>query len=169
MDRRNPANQSRSKQGILTLRERGVGGQCWTFLAKNEADAYDFLISNVAEGAQLHKDAASGWNVLDGHFDAKTINYSEAFARRDPDGVLVCTNQAESFHSRVRRAEIGIHHHIAGPYAHDYTDEMAWRETYRRKTAKEQLEMLLTACLTTKSDRRWRTYWGSKSWERVAT
>jgi hypothetical protein len=28
----------------------------------------------------------------------------------------------------VRRAEIGIHHHIAGPYFAAYVAEMAWRE-----------------------------------------
>jgi hypothetical protein len=27
-----------------------------------------------------------------------------------------CTNQAEEYFSRLRRAEIGIHHHIAGAY-----------------------------------------------------
>ncbi|MBV8799182.1 MAG: transposase [Alphaproteobacteria bacterium] len=38
-----------------------------------------------------------------------------------------CTNWAESYFSRIRRAEIGIHHKIAGPYA----DEMAWRKDTR--------------------------------------
>ena len=33
------------------------------------------------------------------------------------------TNQAESFFSRLRRAEIGIHHHIAGLYLGAYAAE----------------------------------------------
>ena len=37
-------------------------------------------------------------------------------------------NQAESFFSRLRRAEIGIHHHISGRYLAGYANEMAWRE-----------------------------------------
>lgn len=36
-----------------------------------------------------------------------------------------CTNQAESFFSRKPRAEIGQHHHVAGPYFAAYADEMA--------------------------------------------
>ena len=40
----------------------------------------------------------------------KRINHREAYSK---DGA--CTNQAESYISRLRRAEIGQHHHIAGP------------------------------------------------------
>jgi hypothetical protein len=39
----------------------------------------------------------------------KRINQQEAYSF---DGA--CTNQAEEYFSRLRRAEIGIHHHIAG-------------------------------------------------------
>ena len=42
------------------------------------------------------------------------------------------TNQAESFFSRLRRAEIGQHHRI-GVHLHQYAGEMAWREDNRRK------------------------------------
>jgi hypothetical protein len=37
----------------------------------------------------------------------RRINHQECYS----DGAA-CTNQAESFFSRMRRAEIGIHHHI---------------------------------------------------------
>jgi hypothetical protein len=39
-----------------------------------------------------------------------------------------CTNQAEEYFSRLRRAEIGIHHHIAGAYLLRYAQESSWRE-----------------------------------------
>jgi len=42
------------------------------------------------------------------------------------------TNQAESFFSRLRRAEIGQHQRI-GVHLHQYAGEMAWREDNRRK------------------------------------
>src|SRR4051812_49501464 len=54
------------------------------------------------------------------------INHEEAYSR---DGA--CTNQAESFFSRMRRAEIGIHHHIAGLCLRRYAAEMGWREDRR--------------------------------------
>ena len=47
-----------------------------------------------------------------------------------PGGIY--TNGAESFFSRMRRAEIGHHHHIAGPYLVRYAQEAAWREDHRR-------------------------------------
>ena len=35
-----------------------------------------------------------------------------AFGGEDEDA---CTNQAESYFSRLRRADIGTHHHVSGP------------------------------------------------------
>ena len=55
------------------------------------------------------------------------INHSVYYS----DG-SACTNMAEGFFSRLRRAEIGTHHHIAEPYLGAYAGEMAWREDHRR-------------------------------------
>jgi hypothetical protein len=44
-------------------------------------------------------------------FEIKRINHQEAYSL---DGA--CTNMAEEYFSPLRRAEIGIHHHIAGAY-----------------------------------------------------
>src|SRR2546430_616895 len=43
--------------------------------------------------------------------DRKRINHEEAYSMDDP-----CTNRAEEFFPRLRSAEIGIHHHVAGAY-----------------------------------------------------
>jgi hypothetical protein len=58
-----------------------------------------------------------------------------------------CTNQAESFFSRLRRAEIGTHHHISGRYLSAYASEMAWREDNRRVSNGEQYLMAANAVL----------------------
>ena len=50
-----------------------------------------------------------------------------------------CTNRAEEFFSRMRRAEIGHHHHIAGAYLLRYAQEAAWREDNRRMSNGEQV------------------------------
>jgi hypothetical protein len=49
-----------------------------------------------------------------------------------------CTNAAESYFSRLRRAELGHHHHIAGPYLVRYAREAAWRQDLRRVSNGEQ-------------------------------
>lgn len=54
-------------------------------------------------------------------FATKRINHSVAFS---DDGA--CTNQAESYFSRLRRAEFGRHHHISGMYLHFYAGECGY-------------------------------------------
>ncbi|MCA6104578.1 transposase [Bradyrhizobium australafricanum] len=39
-----------------------------------------------------------------------------------------CINRAEEYFSRLRRAEIGIHHYVAGAYLLRYAQESSWRE-----------------------------------------
>lgn len=70
-----------------------------------------------------------------------------------------CTNQAESFFSRLRRAEIGIHHHVAGPYLSAYASEMAWRENNRRVSNGEQYLMATDAALQHPVSRQWKGNW----------
>src|SRR6185312_8745554 len=70
---------------------------------------------------------AGSWNDLHTRFEMLRINHQEAYSL---DGA--CTNEAESFFSRMRRAEIGHHHHIAGPYLIRYAQEASWREDNRR-------------------------------------
>ena len=55
-------------------------------------------------------DEAASWNDLHARFDVARIDHQPALQRRRG----VYTNGAEEFFSRMRRAEIGHHHHIAG-------------------------------------------------------
>jgi ISXO2-like transposase domain len=67
----------------------------------------------------------------------KRVNHEEAYSL---DGA--CTNWAEEFFSRMRRAEQGHHHHIAGPYLLRYAQESSWREDHRRTRNGEQVDMV---------------------------
>src|SRR5260370_21182484 len=96
---------------------------------------------------------ASAQPILRLRFLTKRINHSESYS----DG-QACTNQAESFFSRIRRAEIGIHHHIAGPYLAAYASEMAWRENNRRISNGEQYLMTASAALTPPGSPHSKTY-----------
>jgi hypothetical protein len=53
-----------------------------------------------------------------------------------------CTNWAEEYFSRLRRAEIGIHRHIAGAYLLRYAQESSWREDNRRVSNGDQVSRL---------------------------
>ena len=64
----------------------------------------------VAPGNTVDTDEANALGPLHGRFLTKRINHSDSYS----DG-QACTNLAQSFFSRLRHAEIGIHHHVAGP------------------------------------------------------
>src|SRR4051812_44818562 len=83
----------------------------------------------------------------------KRINHEEAYSL---DGA--CTNWAEEFFSRMRRAEIGHHHHIAGPYLLRYA-EAAWREDNRRVSNDEQVKRLVGYALARKQSQDFCGYW----------
>jgi hypothetical protein len=82
----------------------------------------------------MHPDEAGSWDNLHERFEVKRINHQEAYAL---DGA--CTNWAEEYFSRLRRVEIGVHHHIAGAYLLRYAQESSWRENNRRVSNGDQV------------------------------
>ncbi len=79
-------------------------------------------------GSTVYANEASHWDALHARFDAKRINHGFAFSDED-----ACTNQAESYFSRLRPAEFGQHHHTSGAHLPFYAGEMAWREHMQRE------------------------------------
>lgn len=107
-DRRLKASQSGKCQVVFAMRE--TKGRTLTYVTSTEAEGVSLVAANVAHGTTVYADEASHWDKLAAYFPIKRINHKEAYSK---DGA--CTNQAESFFSRLRRAEIGTHHHhIAG-------------------------------------------------------
>jgi len=69
--------------------------------------------------------------------------------------MVLAPNQAESFFSRLRRAEVGTHHHIAGKYLHPYAAEMAWREDAKLQANGHQFAMAMGAVAAAPVSRQW--------------
>jgi transposase-like protein len=151
-DRRRKIHQSGKRQVVVVAREHG--GETLTHVAKTEAAGVPFVIANVQPGTVINADEASHWDVLEARYLTKRINHSEAYST--PEG---CTNWAESFFSRLRRAEVGTHHHISGKYLAAYATEMAWREDNRRLSNGEQYLMATGAALAHPVSRTWKGYW----------
>jgi hypothetical protein len=61
--------------------------------------------------------------------------------------------------SRLRRAEIGQHHHISGKYLGAYAGEMAWKEDNRRMANGTLHGMATDAALRHPVSRVWAGYW----------
>ncbi len=60
-------------------------------------------------------DESTAWNDLHARDVVETFNHQLAYSDNS-----ACANGAESFFSRMRRAEAGHHHHIAGVYLGRY-------------------------------------------------
>lgn len=124
-DRRLAANQSGKRQSVVIVRERN--GNSLPAVFKSEGSALAWLKSRIELGTVVNADEAGSWDALASKYEMRRINHQEAYS----DGEA-CTNYAESYFSRIRRGEIGHHHHIAGPYLLRYAQESAFREDARR-------------------------------------
>lgn len=131
-DRRLAENRSGRRQVVVTMRERGGRTLAQVFPA--EADALAAIRLRIAKGTVVHADESPAWNPLHAGFAMKRINHQDGYSI---DGA--CTNGAESYFSRLRRGELGHHHHIAGPYLVRYAQEAAWREDLRRVSNGDQV------------------------------
>jgi transposase-like protein len=140
------------RQSLVVARQRG-GRTIPTVVAK-EADAVPFIRAHVEPGTTVHSDEAPGWDRLHAYYEMRRINHSISYSM---DGA--CTNWAESFFSRMRRAELGQHHHISGKYLLAYACEMAWKEDSRRVDNGAQHKAVTGMALAHPVSRTWAGYW----------
>jgi transposase-like protein len=151
-DRRLSENRSGKRQCVVIMRERG--GRSLPFVVRSEDEAVPHVRDHVGTLATIFADEGSGWDALHAGWETRRVNHSVAYFDEG-----VCTNQAESYFSRLRRAEIGTHHHIAGPYLAAYANEMSWREDNRRVSNGHQAAMVTRSVMASKVSRNWAGYW----------
>ncbi len=151
-DRRLLRNQNGKRKAVVIIRERN--GNSIPAVFKSEGQALAFISAHVAKGTLVNADDAPGWNELHAKYEMKRINHEEAYSQ---DGA--CTNWAEEFFSRMRRAEIGHHHHIAGNYLLRYAQEASWREDNRRVSNGEQVEKLSGNAIKSGKSKEFTGYW----------
>lgn len=151
-DRRLVANRTGKRQCVVIMRERG--GKSLPFVVRNEGDAAPFVRDHVGTLTTIHADEGTGWDALHAGWDTKRVNHSVQFMDKG-----VCTNQAESYFSRLRRMEVGTHHHIAGPYLNAYAQEASWREDNRRVSNGSQAMLVGESAMASPVSRTWAGYW----------
>lgn len=134
--------RGRNKKNVTVLLERGAHGRVFAGVADKERESPTFIEPRVTKATTLITDQAGvyqklGWNVKE-HL---TVNHSLCFWTGEAN-----TNTAESFFSVMRRAEIGVYHHISHPaFVESYIKERAWRFQYRRVSTGEKFNALLRA------------------------
>lgn len=154
-DRRLAHNRSGKRQVVVVIRERG--GNTLPGVFRSEAEALSFIRTSVAPKTELYADEASSWNELHARFTLHRINHQEAYSLGGEHDIN--TNSAESFFSRMRRGEIGHHHHVAGPYLIRFAQEAAWRENYKWVPNGSQVDRIVALAMRNKPSADFCGYW----------
>jgi hypothetical protein len=152
-DRRLAEEQTGKRQVVVVARE--VRGRTLPFIVARESDAVPLIRQHVASGTIIHAHESNAWERLHASYDTRRVNHSQEYAT--DEGISV--NQAESYFSRLRRAEIGQHHRISGRYLYQYANEMAWREDHRRQPNGAHWRLVTNAALAHPKSLVWRGYW----------
>ncbi len=152
LDRRLAANQSGKRKSVIIIRERN--GHSVPAVFGSESAALGFIKARIAKGTIVNADEAPGWDALHAQFEMKRIDHSQAYSF---DGA--CTNMAEEYFSRLRRAEAGHHHHIAGAYLLRYAQEASWREDNRRISNGDQVRRLAGLAMGKRTSPDFVGYW----------
>jgi hypothetical protein len=152
-DRRLAQNQNGKRKVVVVMRERD--GRTLPSVWRSESAALGFIASRALPGTELMADDAASWNELHGRFGVSRIDHSKLYST----GTGVYKNGAEEFFSRMRRAEIGHHHHIAGAYLVRYAQESAWREDHRRMHNGRQVNTVAGLAMHAATSVDWCGYW----------
>jgi hypothetical protein len=124
--------------------------------SENAVDVMALAQRYIEPGSKVFTDENPAYNRLGNYFEHFVVNHSVEYST--PEGVN--ENLAESFFSRMRRGEYGVHHGFRPMYMAFYAHEYAWRETYRRKTQREKVMQLVSWMLAPGYSKYWRGYHG---------
>ena len=139
-DRRLAVNQNGKRKSVIIVRERN--GLSVPAVFRSESAALHWIKSRIVPSTVVQADEAPGWDALHSAFEMKRIDHSKAYSEAG-----ACTNMAEEYFSRLRRAEAGHHHHIAGAYLLRYAQEASWREDNRRMSNGDQTRRVAALAL----------------------
>ena len=134
------------------MRERN--GRSLPFVFEREDESLPTIHQRIEPGTTVYPTKLMCWDQLHARFAAKRVNHSLTFEDED-----ACTNQAESYFSRLRRMEIGTHHHVSGRYLKAYAREAAWRVDNRRIPNDTLYLVLAGTSLGHLVPRNWKGYW----------
>ncbi|MFC4349493.1 IS1595 family transposase [Kordiimonas lipolytica] len=151
-------SKKRRKKCVLTLVQRGGATVTKVIPSENTDDVLDIARKHIAQDSVVFADEHGAYDVLHARYEVYRINHRWSYS----DGIA-CTNQAESFHARMRRAEIGQYHRISNRYLSQYASEIAYRSDRKRVDNGTVFSEVTEMALATPASRTWIGYWQKRA------
>jgi hypothetical protein len=152
VDRRLAEHQTGKRRVVVAFRQRK--GRTLPFVVRNEADGVELAKRVVGRSAVMFADEASHWDTLHAGWKTYRVNHSDVYS---DDGI--CTNQAESYFSRLRRMVRGQHHHVSAQHLHQYAAHAAWLEDHSREANGALAHRMIGLAMAHGVSRNWKGYW----------
>ena len=124
--------------------------------SENSRDVLALARRHIKPGATIMTDEHPAYTELSAEYVHAVVNHSQEYSTIEG----VNENMAESFFSRMRRGEYGVHHGYRPRYMQLYAAEYAWREMRRRRPQSENVAELARWMLGPGYSKRWRGYHG---------
>lgn len=148
------AENRKKKKCVLTLAERGGATATVVIKSENSRDIIEAVRTHILPTAEICADEHASYDALHAGWRVHRINHRWMWTDAG-----VSTNQAEAFHSRMRRAEIGQYHRFSGRYLDRYASEIAWRNDRRRTPNGMVFDELLEMAAMHPVSREWTGRW----------
>lgn len=143
------------KRCVLTLAQRG--GPVIGIIVEGETKTAILAAVRryVKEGSIIVTDELTSYDFLRAYFELRQVDHGRCFV----DGTT-STNNAESFHSRLRRAQSGVYHRCATGDDFDlYVAEMAYQHSCRAVDTRTQWEEMIGMTIRQPVSGRFKGYW----------
>lgn len=152
----------KNRRIVLVLREvmppqkSAAVGRTLVAIVKAESQQHvvPLVRKYVAPGATIQTDDGKAYSSLASWYDHHTVRHSVEYCTDDGTN----NNQAESYFSRMRRAEYGTHHGMRPQYLAFYAAEFGWRESVQKRSIGDKFSELLKRAMSCDISRAWRGY-----------
>jgi transposase-like protein len=129
------------KSPVMVLVERDGQARCQPIPNVTADELKKHLQTHMSPDAALITDEGAGYGPPGREFFThRTVNHTaKEYARRDPDGLPVSTNQAESFFALLKRGHYGVFHQLSKQHLDRYCTEFEFRWNARKVSDGERM------------------------------
>jgi len=151
-----PTYGGRTRQRcVLTLAQREGPVIAIPVEGETKAAILAAVRAHVKPGSTVITDELAAYDFLSAYYELQRVNHSVEFANGS-----ISTNNAESFHARLRRSQHGVYHRFSsGPDFDLYVQELAFRHSHRRVDLRTMWEKVLTLTMQHSQSERFAGYW----------